>query len=200
MIRNTLLAALAAPLLALAVPQPAAAADYQIDATHTSASFKVKHMMVSWVRGDFDGGVQGTIAFDPADVEAFAADVAIDVATIDTREDKRDAHLKSADFFDVENHPQMTFKSTEVRNVTDGSFQLAGDLTIRGKTLPVVIDVEGPIGPFQHPMGGTVYGFHGTTTVDRTAFGLEWNVPVDGGGWLVGKEVQIDLDLELIAK
>jgi len=197
MIRNLLLAAVFAPMLALALPQGAVAKEYKIDPDHTSASFKVKHMMVTWVRGDFESGVNGTVRFDPDDLASFHTDVTIDVATIDTRSKKRDTHLRSADFFGAKKNPQMTFVSREVQNITDDGFQLVGDMTIRGTTREVVLDVEGPIGPVKHPMGATVYGFQGTTVINRTDFGLTWNMALKDGGMVVGEEVHINIDLEL---
>jgi len=197
MIRNLLLALVIAPMLGLSLPQVASAKDYKIDPAHTSASFKVKHMMVTWVRGEFEDGVAGTVRFDPDDLSSFHADVSIDVGSIDTRNDKRDTHLRSADFFDAKKNGDMTFVSKEVRNITDGHFQLVGDLTLRGTTREVVLDVEGPVGPVKHPMGSTVYGFTGTTEINRTDYGLNWNMPLEDGGMVVGEEVHIIIDLEL---
>ncbi len=175
---------------------PAHAAPWTIDAAHTSAGFKVRHMMVSWVRGEF-GEVTGTIDFDPAHVEASKADVTIDIATVDTRNTKRDEHLRSADFFDAPTFPKMTFKSKKVANITKAGFDLVGDLTIRGISKEVTLKVDGPSAEFKNPWGKTVRGFSASTTINRHDWKVSWNKSLDGGGIVVGDEVQIEIAIEL---
>ncbi|MBI3980274.1 MAG: YceI family protein [Chloroflexi bacterium] len=172
---------------------------WEIDPSHTTAQFAVKHMMVATVRGHFQT-VQGTLELDEANPARSSVDVAIDVATIDTRDPKRDAHLRSADFFDVENHPSITFKSTRVEK-SGGSdrYRVVGDLTIRGTTREVALDAE-VAGKAKDPWGGVRAGFTAQTAISRQDFGLVWNVPLEAGGWLVGDDVKITLDVEAFLK
>lgn len=190
--RTSLLAA------AILAPTAAVAAPWKIDSAHTRAGFKVKHMMVSWVNGEF-GAVTGTVEFDPKDLTKSAVDVSIDVASIDTREQKRDEHLRSPDFFDVAAHPKMTFKSKKVQKVDAkaGTFELVGDLTIRGITKEVVFQVTGPSPEYKNPWGGIVRGFSATLVINRQDWKVSWNKTLDAGGLLVGDDVHIDLQVEL---
>jgi len=184
---------------AFAIGQPlAAAADgYKIDKSHARVGFKVKHMMASWVIGEFTE-FEGDIRFDPENVENSAVDITVFVESVDTHNAKRDGHLRAGDFFAAQRHPEMTFVSREVRNVTDTSFQLVGDLTLRSVTNEVVLEVTWPGRAYPSPMGGLVYGFHGEAVIDRTEFGVDFNMPIRGGGGLViGEEVTIEIDLEL---
>ena len=168
------------------------AGTWVIDPVHTHVGFVIKHMMVSKVRGRF-GAVSGTIT--TADVPTDSAVTAtIEVDSIDTGNTMRDDHIRSADFFDLANHPTMTFTSTGVR-VEDGEFFLDGDLTIRGTTKPVTLAMETPeFGP--SPQGGTKAGFSATTEINRDDFGVSYNGPIPGGGMALGGKVQIVLDVE----
>jgi polyisoprenoid-binding protein YceI len=169
---------------------------WRIDPAHSAAHFSVRHMMVSNVRGHF-GKISGTAAWDPADPSKASVEVTIDVNSIDTREPKRDAHLKSPDFFDAANHPTMTFTSKRVERAGEGRLRLIGDLTIRGVTREVVFDVEGPSPEIPGPRGARI-GATATTRINRKDFGMTWNRTLDAGGLVVGDEVQITVDVELI--
>lgn len=169
---------------------------WQIDASHSAAEFAVKHLMIATVKGHF-GDVKGTVTVDDADPKAARVDVAISVASIDTREEKRDAHLKSADFFDVERFPAITFKGKRLDGVLDGEFKLVGDLTIRDVTREVTLSVESA-GRAKDPWGGERAGYAATTKINRKDFGLGWNVALETGGVLVGDEIKISIDVELL--
>ena len=196
----TLALTLAAPGLAHAGsgPQKATATEansYALDAGHSRVGFKVRHMMVSWTRGHFTK-VSGDIRYDPAAPARTTARVTIDVSSIDTGEPKRDGHLRAADFFDVANHPTMTFVSTGVSGVTKDGFDLTGDLTIKGVTRPVTLKVTDVQGPVKNPWGKHVVGAHAEAVIDRTQFGLTWRKTLEGGGLVVGKEVRLSFDVE----
>jgi polyisoprenoid-binding protein YceI len=169
---------------------------WTIDASHSEVGFSVKHLMISTVRGRF-AAVTGTIAFADDDFTDASADVRIDAASIDTREAKRDEHLRSADFFDVGNFPALTFKSRAVRGAAGPAFQLEGDLTIKDTTREVVLDVVFE-GTQTDPWGQQKSGFSATTTISRSAFGLTWNAALETGGVLVGDDVKITLDIQLL--
>jgi polyisoprenoid-binding protein YceI len=169
---------------------------WRIDASHTSVGFAVKHMMISTVRGHF-GAVDGTLRADPDDWTRSSIEVSIQADSIDTREEKRDAHLRSADFFDVEKYPTLTFKSTRIEAAGSHRYRVTGDLTIRGVTKPVTLDVTEE-GQGKDPWGGERAGFSASGTVDRSAFGLNWNQALELGGWLVGNEIKIVLDAEFV--
>lgn len=175
---------------------PALAAEFSVDATHSSANFSVRHMMVSNVKGDF-AGVSGKIVWD-GDPTTASVEATIDVSTIDTGVDKRDEHLRSADFFDVAKHPTMTFKSRKAEAAGAGKLKVTGDLTMHGVTREVVLDVEGPTGEFKNPWGKIVIGASASTTVKRSDFGLTWNKALETGGVVVGDDVKIAIELELI--
>jgi len=181
---------------ATAVPQ-AGTTTWKIDPAHTGAEFKVKHMMISNVKGRFSE-VSGTLTLDPADVTKSSIEASVNVASIDTREPQRDTHLKSADFFDVEKFPTLTFKSTDVTRKGEGEFAVAGDLTIHGVTRSVVFDVEGPTPPSKDPWGNLRIGLSATTKINRKDFGLLWNAPLETGGILIGDEVSITIDAEFV--
>jgi len=192
--------ALAATLVAaLAVPSPAATATWQIDPAHTAAGFSVRHMMIATVRGQFKG-VTGTVLWDDQDINNSTVDVTIDANTVDTGEPKRDADLKSANFFDVKNYPTITFKSTKIEKISAGKMKVTGNLTIHGVTKQVVLDVEGPSGAVKDPWGNTRVALNATTTVNRMDYGVKWNAKMDGGGVVVGDDVNINIDLEMIKK
>jgi polyisoprenoid-binding protein YceI len=187
--------ALAGLALAL-VAAPAAAQTWNIDPSHSSASFTVKHMMVSNVHGRF-GKVEGTVVYDGTNIAAAKANATIDATTITTDNEKRDAHLKSPDFFDAAGFPKITFTSKRAEVVGKGKFKLIGDLTLRGKTKEVVLDVDGPTDPVTVQNAQRV-GVTATTTINRQDYGVSWSRAMDGGGFVVGDEVKITIELELI--
>jgi polyisoprenoid-binding protein YceI len=170
---------------------------YKLDPAHSSAQFTVRHMMITNVRGSFSG-VEGTATFDPENVEASTLEAVIPAATVNTQEPQRDAHLKSADFLDVEKFPTITFKSKRVKPAGDGELTIAGDLTIHGVTKEVVLNVEGPTAEGKDPWGNIRIGASATTKIKRSEFGLTWNAALETGGLLVGDEVKISLDVSLI--
>jgi polyisoprenoid-binding protein YceI len=169
---------------------------WKIDSAHTEAAFAVKHLMISTARGRF-GLVDGTVEFDPADLASATAQVTIDASSIDTREAQRDAHLRSADFFDVEKYPSLTFKSRKVDQIKGDTFKLIGDLTIKDITREVVLDVTSH-GFEKDPWGGERTGFSAETSISRKEFGLLWNQILETGGLAVGDVVKITLDVELV--
>jgi polyisoprenoid-binding protein YceI len=169
---------------------------WEIDPAHTLAEFSVRHLMIATVRGRF-AKVSGTAQLDEADPTKSSVEVEIDAASIDTREDKRDTHLRSADFLEVEKHPKITFRSTRVTPKGDDRYAVEGDLTIRGVTKSVVLDVKQE-GRARSPWGQDVMGFTADTKLDRTEYGLKWNQALETGGVLVGNEVKIHLEVELI--
>lgn len=169
---------------------------FQIDQSHSEIQFSARHMMVSKVRGVFETW-NGTIALDPANPASTTVDITIDAASINTKDAQRDGHLRSPDFLNVEKFPSVTFKSTKVDVTGDNTAKLSGDLTIAGTTKPVVLDVEYQ-GNAKSPWGTTNYGFSAHTKINREDWGLTWNAALETGGWLVGKEISIDIDLELI--
>jgi len=169
---------------------------WKIDAAHTEAAFAVKHLMISTARGRF-GTVDGTVEFDPSDFAGASARITIDAASIDTREAQRDAHLRSADFFDVEKYPSLTFNSRRVEGIQGNKFKLVGDLTIKDITREVVLDVEAH-GSSKDPWGNEHSGFSAHTAISRKDFGLLWNAVLETGGLAVGDGVQINLDVELV--
>jgi len=181
---------------ALATPQTAVST-WNIDPAHSVAEFKVKHMMISNVKGHFPK-VSGVLSLDETDVTKSQIEASIDAASINTREEQRDAHLKSADFFHVEQHPTLTFKSTSITQKGDGELTVTGDLTIRGVTRSVTFAVEGPTAPAKDPWGNTRIAVSGTTKINRKDFGLTWNAALETGGILVGDEVTITLDVQFV--
>ena len=168
---------------------------WNIDSVHSSAQFKVKHMMISNVKGEFTK-ITGSLKYDAENIANSYVEASIDANTISTRDPQRDAHLKSADFFDVEKYPALTFKSTRVSKKADGELSVAGDLTIHGVTKNVVFEVEGPSAPTKDPWGNTRVGLSATTRINRKDFGLTWNAALETGGILVGEEVSITLDVQ----
>ena len=167
---------------------------WTIDPSHSSVEFAVKHMMFTTVKGRF-AGVKGTITLDDDSHTTSAVDVEIDVHTIDTRDEKRDGHLRSPDFFDAERFPTITFRSTRVTPTGDNTAKITGDLTMHGVTREVTIDAE-ETGRGTSPFGPQVIGFTATTTLNRKDYGLNWNAALESGGVLVGEEVKITLDVE----
>ena len=170
---------------------------WNIDPVHSAAQFKVKHMMISNVKGEFTS-VKGSLEFDPQNVENSRVQAEIDASTINTREPQRDAHLKSADFFDVEKFPALSFRSTKVSRNGDGELAVAGELTIHGVTRPATFVVEGPSEATKDPWGNTRIGLSATTKINRKDFGLTWNAALETGGILVGEEVTITLDVQFV--
>jgi polyisoprenoid-binding protein YceI len=166
-----------------------------IDTSHSAASFSVRHMMVSTVRGQL-GPIAGTIEYDGKDVRSIKADVRIDVKGLTTQNAKRDDHLRSDDFFDAATHPVLTFKSKRVEPGAAGQFKLVGDLTIRGTTKEVVLDVEGP-NPIVKDRAGIRTGATATTKVKRLEYGLKYNSMIEAGP-VVGDDVTITIDIELM--
>lgn len=170
---------------------------WNLDPAHSVAEFKVKHMMISNVKGQF-AKVTGILSRDESDPRNSKVEVVIDAASIETRDAQRDAHLKSADFFDVEKFPTLTFKSTQVGIVRDGELKVEGDLTIHGVTRKVFFAVEGPTPPAKDPWGNTRIAISATTKINRKEFGLTWNAALETGGILVGEEVTITLDVQFV--
>jgi polyisoprenoid-binding protein YceI len=173
------------------------AGEYEIDPIHTGVSFVSKHMMLARVRGRF-GVFSGTIHIDEQP-ERSRVEVEIDASSIDTNMQMRDDHLRSGDFLDLENHPTMVFKSTGLEITGERTFKLNGDLTIRGTTLPVDLDVEYE-GVNVGLQKETRVGFTATGEIDREAYGMTWNQALESGGVLVGKKVRIELDIQAIRK
>jgi polyisoprenoid-binding protein YceI len=169
---------------------------YQIDPAHTHAQFKVRHLLVSNVKGDFDK-VSGTVEFDDTNPAAGKVSVTIDVASISTREPQRDAHLKSADFFDVEKFPTITFVSTGVVKSGDDSYEVVGDLTIHGVTKTVDLDVEELTPEMKDPFGLLRRGASAKTTILRSDFGIHYNAILEAGGVAISDQVHITIDIEM---
>ncbi len=167
---------------------------WNIDPVHSVAEFKVKHMMISNVKGQFPK-VTGALTLDELDLTNSHVEASIEAASIETRDEQRDAHLKSADFFDVEKFPTLSFKSTGISLIRDGELAVEGDLTIRGVTRKVRFSVEGPA---KDPWGNTRVAVSATTKINRKDFGLTWNAALETGGILVGDEVTITLDVQFV--
>ena len=177
-----------------AVPFPAPGT-WTLDPAHTDVTFTARHLMVTKVRGRFPlaaGAV--TIAEDPLESSVEAT---VDVARVDSGDSGRDEHLRSADFFDVEHHPTVSFRSTNVEDAGDGGYRLVGDLTIKGVTRPVTLDLE-YLGTISSPWGDQRAGFSATTEVNRKDWGLEWNVALEAGGVVVGDKVRLHIDAEAV--
>ncbi len=170
-------------------------ATYQLDPAHSSVGFSVKHMMIAKVHGTFEK-LTGKMIFDSANPEKATAEATIEAASINTREPQRDGHLKSPDFFDVEKFPTLSFKSKTVSSSGSGLLKVIGDLTIKGVTKQVTLEVEGPSPELKDPFGNTKIGLSATTKIKRKDFGLTWNAALETGGVLVGDEVTITLDLQ----
>jgi polyisoprenoid-binding protein YceI len=170
---------------------------WNIDPAHSVAEFKVKHMMISNVKGQF-ARVSGTLTLDESYLAHSSVEALIEAASIETRDAQRDAHLKSADFFHVEKFPTLSFKSTRLTLVRDGELAIEGELTIRGVTRKVTFTVEGPTLPAKDPWGNTRVAVSATTKINRKDFGLTWNAALETGGILVGDEVTITLDVQFV--
>ncbi len=181
----------------LSLPASAGTTSYQIDPKHSSAGFGVTHLMISTVRGAFHG-VNGNVVWDDTDPSKSSVNVTIDATTVDTQEAGRDKDLKSPNFFDVEKFPTITFKSTKVEQAGPGKLKVTGDLTIHGVTKQVVLEATAPKTPIKDVWGLTRTAASGSTQVNRKDFGLTWNKNLDGGGVMIGDDVDITLDVEMI--
>ena len=169
---------------------------YQIDYSHSTVQFSARHMMISTVRGQFKN-FAGTVVADEQNPSAAQVDVRIETTSLVTGDEKRDGHLRSPDFFDVESYPYITFKSTRVERFDEQHGKLYGDLTIRDVTKPVTLDIE-YAGQATSPWGTTSAGFSAQTKISRKEWGLNWNVALETGGWLVSDEIKINIELELV--
>lgn len=183
--------------LLLMLPAVVPAGTWGLDSAHTAVHFKVRHMMVSNVRGDFEK-VSGKITYNEDDVSRSSAKITIDADSINTRVAKRDKHLKSQDFLDAEKYPLLVFQSKKVERAGEGKLKVTGDLTIRGVTREVVLDVEGPTPPIKDLQGKMRVGGTASTTINRKDFGLTWNKAIEAGGVVVGEEVEIIIDIEIV--
>ena len=170
---------------------------WNIDPVHSVAEFKVKHMMISNVKGQFTS-LKGALSRHEADIANSHVEVSIEAASLTTSDPQRDAHLKSPDFLDVEKFPVLSFKSKRVTRADDGGLNVTGDLTIHGVAREVVFTVEGPTPPAKDPWGNTRLGLSATTKIDRRDFGLMWNAALETGGILVGNDVTITLDVQFL--
>jgi polyisoprenoid-binding protein YceI len=177
-------------------PVETALANWNLDATHSNAGFSVRHLMISNVRGEFRQ-LAGTLQYDPANVENSVVSVTIQAASIDTREPNRDAHLKSADFFETEKYPEITFISTAWQHKNDDELIVKGNLTMHGVTREVVLSAE-RTPTMKDPWGGTRVGFTGKTKINRKDFGLHYNAALEAGGVVVGEDVTISLEAEFV--
>jgi polyisoprenoid-binding protein YceI len=177
-------------------PSTSGIVEWQVDPSHTSVTFGVRHMMVSTVRGVFHK-VSGSVGFDPKAPEKSWANLEVDIASIDTREPKRDDHLRSADFFDAAQFPKMTFKSTSIVKKGSDEYELTGDLTIKDITRPVTFLVTDVTGEHADPWGGLRMGASAKTKIKRSDFKMTWNAALEAGGVVVGDEVKIELEVEL---
>jgi polyisoprenoid-binding protein YceI len=170
---------------------------YNIDPAHSGAHFTVRHMMVTNVRGSFKK-VTGTVTYDSESPAASSVQAEIDAASINTNDEQRDAHLRSADFLDVEKFPTITFRSTSAQPEGEGEWKVSGDLTIHGVTRPVTLHVEGLAPEGKDPWGNIRSGASATAKIKRSDFGLTWNAALEAGGLLVGDELKIELELALL--
>lgn len=175
------------------IPLTVSAAEYALDTAHSQVGFSIRHL-VSKVRGNFKQ-FDVKLAYDPAKPESSRVEAVIQTASIDTREPKRDDHLRAVDFFNVAKYPTMTYKSRSVKRVSPGQLQVEGDLTLLGVTRPVTLSVEEG-GILKNPWGQVVAGFIAKAKIDRRDFGMVWNKALDAGGYLVGNEVDINIEIE----
>jgi polyisoprenoid-binding protein YceI len=177
----------------------ASAATWEIDTGHSSVQFSVRHLMISSVRGEFTKFSASAVG-DPTKPAEAVITATIDAASIDTRSEQRDTHLRNADFFDVAKYPTITFKSKKIEAAGAGKAKVTGDLTLHGVTKEVVLDVEGPTATIKDPWGNIKAGARATTKINRKDFGITWNKALDGGGIAVGEEVEITIDVEAAKK
>jgi polyisoprenoid-binding protein YceI len=183
--------------MATTTSTPAATTTWKLDPAHSHAEFKVKHMMISNVKGSFTG-LTGTLTEHITDATLSSIDASIDVSSISTGDVQRDAHLKSADFFEAEKYPTMTFKSTKVQPDGDGGYKVTGDLALHGQIRQQTFVVEGPSAPGKDPWGNTRIGLSATTKISRKDYGLNWNAALETGGILVGEDVNITIEAQFI--
>ena len=183
--------------MATTTTSPASLITWKLDPAHSLAEFKVRHMMISWVKGHISG-LSGTLTEHTVDATLSSIEASVDVSTIATGDPQRDGHLKSADFFEVEKYPTMTLKSTKIERKGEGEYAVTGDLTIHGVTKPVTFAVEGPSAPGKDPWGNTRIGLTASAKINRKDFGLNWNAALETGGFLVGEEVHITLEVQFI--
>jgi polyisoprenoid-binding protein YceI len=188
-----------AAALMFALPSLAFASAWEIDGSHSSAGFSVKHMMVSNVNGSFNVK-SGAVNVDDKDITKSTVEAVLDATTVNTGNAKRDEHLRKDDFFDTAKYPTITFKSTKVEKAGEGKLKVSGDLTMHGVTKPVVLDVTGPSKESKDPWGNTRTGVQATTKLNRKEFGLIYNSALETGGVAVGEEVTVNLDLSLVKK
>jgi len=191
--------AILAACLCISAPALAIPAAWEIDPAHTGVQFKVRHMMVASVRGAFEK-VSGTVVYDEKDIANSGARITIDAASINTRVAQRDEHLRSPDFLDAAKYPTITFQSKRVEKAGEGKLRMTGDLTIRGVTKEVVLDVEGPTPAIRDTEGNLRVGGQATAKINRKDFGLVWNAALETGGVVVGDEVEITIDVEIYRK
>src|SRR5690625_2419238 len=171
-------------------------AKWNVDTVHSTVGFSVRHMMISNVKGTFNE-FDGNIELDPTDLTDASIEFTIDASSVDTRMPDRDDHLRSADFFDVENHPNLTFKATEIKKTSEDNYDMTGDFTIRGTTKTVTFDITF-VGMAKDPMSGDeAAGFTGSTKINRKDFGLTWNTALETGGFVVSDEVKINIEIQL---
>ncbi|HWF43758.1 MAG TPA: YceI family protein [Candidatus Kapabacteria bacterium] len=194
---NSEVEVLEAPATEVAEANKTGLTTWSIDAAHSSVGFSVRHMMIANVRGEFRE-VSGTLHLNQAKLDHSSVNITIIPASIETREPARNAHLKNADFFDVEKYPEITFHSTKWQQVSDNELRVVGDLTMHGVTKEVVLRAEGPTDEVKDPWGGTRIGFSAKTKINRKDFGLGWNVVLEAGGFAVSEEVTIALDVSFV--
>ena len=183
--------------MATTISTPATTTTWNLDPAHSHAEFKVKHMMISNVKGSFSG-LSGKLSEHATDATLSSIEASVDVSTVSTGDAQRDGHLKSTDFFDIEKSPAMTFKSTQVKPNGDGGYNVTGDLTIHGVTRQQTFVVEGPSAPAKDPWGNTRIGLSATAKINRKDYGLNWNAALEMGGILVGEDVSLTLEVEFI--
>lgn len=191
-------AAISLAAFALFLPTASFASTWELDPNHSAAHFSIKHMMVAKVRGEFSK-LSGALSLDDKDPTKSSVEATIDVSSVDTGNERRDGHLKSPDFFDVEKFPSMTFKSRKVVRAP-GGFKVTGDLSLHGVTKEVVLDLEGDTTVAKDPWGNAKIGGTATTHINRKDFGLTWNKALESGGVLVGEDVAITIDMEFVQK
>ena len=183
--------------LFLTIPVLSQASNYQIDPDHSSFQFKIRHLMVSNVKGDFTKS-KGSVVMDDSDVTSLKLELTIEAASVDTAHAKRDEHLRGPDFFDVAKYPTITFVSKKVTKAGPDKLKVTGDLTIHGVTREVTVDVEGPTPEVKDPWGNFRRGATGTARVNRKDFGIVWNRTLEAGGVVVGEDVDIYIEVELV--
>jgi polyisoprenoid-binding protein YceI len=179
-----------------ATPTSGTTTTWTVDPVHSHVEFAVKHLMISTVRGRF-GDIKGTVTYNEADPSKSKVDIEIGTSSIDTRTEQRDAHLRSADFFDVEKYPSMKFVSKRIEGDINGEFTIIGDLTIRDKTREVPLEAEFH-GKTRDPWGGDRMGFEAKGKINRKEFGLTWNQALEAGGWVVGDDIKLTIEVELV--